>query len=70
MTTLYNKVPYFKKILATNKRKQRGRGRVSRTNKENEKEEEEKKKDRFVIIKHTFRFIFRGKEYLCKSYSE
>ena len=51
MTTLYNKVPYFKKILVSNKRKQRSRGRTSRTNKENEKEEE-KKKDRFVIIKH------------------
>ena len=56
MTTLYNKVPYFKKILASNKRKQRSRGRISRTNKENEKEEEEKKKDRFIIIKHAARF--------------
>ena len=47
MTTLYNKVPYFKKILASNKRKQKGRGRVSRTS-NNTENDEEKKKDRFI----------------------
>ena len=56
MTTLYNKVPYFKKILASNKRKQKGRGRVSRTSNITENEEE-KKKDRFIILKHTAKFI-------------
>ena len=57
LSTLYNKVPYFKKILASNKKKQRNRGRVARTNNENEKEEEEKKKDRFVIFKHAAKFV-------------
>ena len=56
MTTLYNKVPYFKKILASNKRKQKGRNRVSRTSNITENEEE-KKKDRFIIIKHAAKFI-------------
>ena len=56
MTTLYNKVPYFKKILTSNKRKQKGRGRVSRTSNITENEEE-KKKDRFIILKHTAKFI-------------
>ena len=56
MTTLYNKVPYFKKILASNKRKQKGRGRVSRTS-NNTENDEEKKKDRFIIVKHAAKFI-------------
>ncbi len=57
LSTLYNKVPYFKKILASNKKKQRNRGRVSRTNNENKTEEVAKKQERFVIFKHAAKFV-------------
>ena len=43
MTTLYNKVPYFKKILASNKRKQREEGFQELTKKMKKKR---KKKER------------------------
>ena len=55
LSTLYNKVPYFKKVLNSGKRKQRGR--TSRTNNENKKEEEEKKKDQYKALKYATRFI-------------
>ena len=58
LTTLYNKVPYFKKVLAKSGRKQRGRGRTSRTNNEdNKKEEEEKKKDQYKALKYATKFV-------------
>mgnify|MGYP001157354789 FL=1 len=56
LTTLYNKVPYFKKILSSGKKKQRGR--TSRTNQENEKEEEEKKKDQYKALRYAAKFVF------------
>ena len=55
LSTLYNKVPYFKKVLNSGKRKQRGR--TSRTNNENKKEEDEKKKDQYKALKYATRFI-------------
>ena len=57
LSTLYNKVPYFKKILANSNRKKRNRGRTSRTNNENEKEEEEEKKDKYKIFKYATKFV-------------
>ena len=57
LSTLYNKVPYFKKVLNSGKRKQRGRGRTSRNNDENKKEEEEEKKDRYKALRYATKFV-------------
>ncbi|MDA9345187.1 cell surface protein SprA, partial [Flavobacteriales bacterium] len=57
LSTLYNKVPYFKKVLNSGKRKQRGRGRTSRNNDENKKEEEEEKKDRYKAFRYATKFV-------------
>ena len=64
LTTLYNKVPYFKKL---NKRNNtRGRPTRSRTK---EKDEDEEKTDRFEFFKHLTRFAL-GVKNISVSFSE
>jgi len=62
LTTLYNKVPYFKKINQVNRR-----GRTSRNRAQNNNEEEDKKK--FNILKHATRFMLAVQN-ISVNYSE
>ncbi len=57
LTTLYNKVPYFKKLLSKRNNNKRNRNiRNNRNNKLNDNEDIEKKKDKYIIFKHALRF--------------
>ena len=55
LTTLYNKVPYFKKILSSGKK--RSRQRTSRVKEDNEELENKKQKEQYVILKHAAKLI-------------
>jgi len=66
MNTLYNKVPYFKKINQGG----RNRGRVSRNRNAVKKEDsEEEKKNKFEVLKHITRFMLSVKN-ISLNYSE
>ena len=66
MTTLYNKVPYFKKLNQGN----RGRGRNTVRNREEQEENDgEKKKNQYEIFKHLTRFVL-GVKNISFNYSE
>ena len=65
LTTLYNKVPYFKKI---NQSARGGRNQRGRNNQQNT-EEEDKKKDRYEIFKYMTRFMLSVKN-VSVNYSE
>ena len=66
MTTLYNKVPYFKKLNQGN----RGRGRNTVRNREAQEENDgEKKKNQYEIFKHLTRFVL-GVKNISFNYSE
>jgi len=69
MNTLYNKVPYFKKL----NQGSRGKGRVSRNRNaeknENTENTEKKKKNKYEIFKHLTRFMLSVKN-ISVNYSE
>jgi cell surface protein SprA len=67
LTTLYNKVPYFKKMNQGNRSGRRGANTV-RNRKEQEREDGEKKK-KFEFLKHITRFAL-GVKNLSVNYSE
>ncbi|MDP7567258.1 MAG: cell surface protein SprA, partial [Flavobacteriales bacterium] len=66
LTTLYNKVPYFKKLNQGNRRSRGGRNSV-RNKKEQEENDGEKKK--FEFLKHATRFAL-GVKNISINYSE
>ncbi|MDA9663588.1 cell surface protein SprA, partial [bacterium] len=55
LTTLYNKIPYFKKLLARSNRSQRGR--TSRTKNTENNKDSEKPKDKFIALKYATKFV-------------
>ncbi|MBC8267014.1 MAG: cell surface protein SprA, partial [Flavobacteriales bacterium] len=67
MNTLYNKVPYFKKVnQSANNR--RGRNQRGRNNEQNQ-EQEDDKKNRYEVFKHMTRFLLSVKN-ISVNYSE
>ena len=67
MNTLYNKIPYFKKINQGSPKK-RGRNRVRKQDKENE-EKDKQPKNQYQIFKHITRFAL-GVKNISVNYSE
>ena len=66
LTTLYNKVPYFKKL---NQGNRRGRGRSSVRNRKEQEENDGEKKKKFEFLKHMTRFAL-GMKNISINYSE
>ena len=67
LTTLYNKVPYFKKLNQGNGRGRRGRNTVR--NKKEKEESDGKEKKKFGFLKHATRFAL-GVNNISVNYSE
>ena len=67
LTTLYNKVPYFKRLNQGNGRVRRGRNTVR--NKKEQEENDGKEKKKFEFLKHATRFAIAVKN-ISVNYSE
>ena len=68
MNTLYNKVPYFKKLNQRNSSRERGRNAV-KNREEQEENNGEKRKNQYEIFKHLTRFML-GVKNIAVNYSE